>query len=132
MKLRTLALLLILMMTTSLLFACSPHEIEQKLDNMENSLEQQIDQAENIAEGTVKPNGDIPANFTPTISMEESKTIALKHAGLTSDQVTGLHADLDFDDGNPYYEVHFHQNNWEYEYEIHADTGEVISFEKDN
>lgn len=67
-----------------------------------------------------------------TITAEEAQTIALEHAGLTADQVTGLRANFDRDDGIPEYEVEFRQDRWEYEYEIHAETGEILSWDKDD
>ena len=66
------------------------------------------------------------------ITTEEAQVIALAHAGLTADQVTGLRASFDRDDGVPEYEVEFRQDRWEYEYEIHAETGAILSWDKDD
>ena len=32
----------------------------------------------------------------------------------------------------PHYDVEFRTDRWEYEYEIHAQTGEILSFERDD
>lgn len=61
----------------------------------------------------------------------EATDIALKDAGLTKDQVTRLRAEFDYDDGRPEYEVDFHHDGWEYDYEIHAETGKILSRDKD-
>ena len=52
------------------------------------------------------------------MGLDAAKTAALKHAGLSADQVTGLTAKLDWDDGQRVYEVEFWQGSTEYEYEI--------------
>ena len=66
------------------------------------------------------------------LSREKARSIALAHAGFTADQVTGLRAEFDRDDGVPVYEVDFRVGRIEYEYEIHAETGAVLSFDKDD
>lgn len=58
--------------------------------------------------------------------------IALEHAGLTADQVQWLRAEYETDDGIPQYEVEFHHGRWEYDYEINAQTGEILSFNRDD
>nr|WP_276871464.1 PepSY domain-containing protein [Fournierella massiliensis] len=64
------------------------------------------------------------------VGLEAAKTAALKHAGLSADQVTGLTAKLDWDDGQRVYEVDFWQGSTEYEYEINAD-GTVRQYESE-
>lgn len=66
------------------------------------------------------------------ISEEQAQKIALEHAKLTADQVTGLHVSYDVDDGVPEYEVEFRYDGWEYEYDIHAETGEIRSYDRDD
>lgn len=65
------------------------------------------------------------------LTADEAKDIALNHAGLTEDQVTGLRTEYDVDDGIPEYEVEFRRGKTEYDYEIHAETGEIRSWDKD-
>ncbi len=65
------------------------------------------------------------------ITTEEAIQIAIAHAGLTQDQVSQVHAELDFDDGIYKYEVQFHQDRIEYDYDIDALTGTVLSLDKD-
>ena len=66
-----------------------------------------------------------------TISAEEAKTIALNHAGLTESQVKGLRAEYDIDRGGPEWDVEFYADGMEYDYEIHAETGMILSREKE-
>lgn len=68
---------------------------------------------------------------TERLTEAEATDIALNHAGLKKDQVTGLRVKLDYDDGRPEYEVDFRHDGWEYDYEIHAETGKILSQDKD-
>ena len=70
-----------------------------------------------------------------SITVEEAKTIALNHAGLTADAVTFVKAKQDYDDGRLVYEIEFvtTSNNGylEYDYEIDAATGSILSYDYD-
>lgn len=70
---------------------------------------------------------------TVTITMEEAKEIALKHANLKSDEVTFVEEKLDYDDdiNKQKYELEFYYNNKEYSYDIDANTGDILSYEQD-
>lgn len=65
------------------------------------------------------------------LTAEEAKAAALKHAGLTASQVKGLRAEYDVDDGVPEWEVEFYADGMEYDYEIHAETGKIRSWDKE-
>lgn len=65
------------------------------------------------------------------ITKEEAEAIALAHAGLTADQVRFDRTEYDGDDRYPEYEIEFYCDGWEYQYEVHAETGEIIQSEKD-
>ena len=66
-----------------------------------------------------------------SISLSKAKSIALKHAKLTAKQVRFVKAKADYDDGVKVYEIEFTHKGMEYEYEISAKTGKILSFEKD-
>jgi uncharacterized membrane protein YkoI len=70
-------------------------------------------------------------NAPKRLSAQEAKDIALAEAGLSADAVSRLKAEFDIDDGIAQWEVEFRSGGWEYEYEINADSGAVISWEKD-
>lgn len=76
---------------------------------------------------------DSTASPTPApITEEEARQIALAHAGLNADQVTFLKSKLDFDDGRRTYDIEFYTANYEeYDYEIDAVTGEIVSCDYD-
>ena len=66
------------------------------------------------------------------IGKEKAKSIALKHAGFSAGDVTGLQVEYDKDDGIPVYEVEFDKGHKEYSYEIHGETGKILSWEIDD
>ena len=66
------------------------------------------------------------------LTTEQAEAIALEHAGLTADQVTGLRTGYEIDDGIPEYDVEFRVGRTEYDYTIHAETGEILSFDMDD
>ena len=65
------------------------------------------------------------------LSREEAIAIALKDASLEENQVSRLKAEFDYDDGRPEYDVEFRYDGWEYEYEIHAESGKILNRDKD-
>lgn len=66
------------------------------------------------------------------ITDEEAKARALAHAGLTKEQVTFLTCVPDYEDGRSIFETEFYTaDGREYDYEIDAVTGEIVSFDHD-
>lgn len=65
------------------------------------------------------------------IGVEKAKSAALKHTGLSADEVTFIKAKLDYDDGVRVYDVEFWSGSKEYDYEIDAATGAVRSYDFD-
>lgn len=66
------------------------------------------------------------------LTKDQAQTIALAHAGFSADQVTGLRTEYEIDDGIPRFEVKFRQDRWEYDYEINAETGAILSYDRDD
>ena len=69
---------------------------------------------------------------TASISLDEAKNIALTHANLTEDAVSLLRTEQEYDDGVLVYEIDFTYDTYEYDYKIDANTGEIISFDRDS
>lgn len=65
------------------------------------------------------------------ISEDEAKSIALKDAGITEDQMSGIRIRLDRDDGVRQYEVEFYAGDKEYDYEIDAVSGDILGKDAD-
>ena len=83
---------------------------------------------------TPAPAAQAPAQAATgaTISAEDAKAKALAHAGLDAGSVTFVKARLDWDDGRQVYEVEFYTADYkEYDYEIDAATGAVVSYDYD-
>jgi uncharacterized membrane protein YkoI len=74
-------------------------------------------------------NGMTDANAK--ITEEKAKEIALNHAKLKQDGVSRMTVKMDHDDGQMVYEVDFYADGVEYDYEIDANSGEIISSDKD-
>lgn len=134
MKLRILVTLMAALLLTSF-SGCS---LSRNLDAAGNAVGRSMDAAEDSLERSVhttaapSTTGTLPQNGQAKLTREQAEAIALEHAGFTAEQVTYLRAEYEVDDGIPQYDVHFHQGHWEYEYEIHADRGKILSFEKDD
>lgn len=68
------------------------------------------------------------------IGEDKAKKIALTDAGLKASQVTMIQCKLEKDDGHWQYDVEFYTGSQEYDYEIDAITGTILSidYEADN
>lgn len=71
------------------------------------------------------------SNSGTLIGPEKAKEIALKHAGVSASDATFVRSKLDWDDGRQIYEVEFYSGNDEYDYEIDAYTGGILSYDRD-
>lgn len=143
MKIRLCAVMVLAAMTASLFAGCGKGTAREQLNELENTVAQGLDRAEDAVESAVnpthetaapqtsEPSGTTQSTTAPALTREEAEEIALKDAGLTADQVTGLHTEYDVDDHIPEYDVEFHHGGWEYDYEIHADTGEILFKDKE-
>lgn len=67
----------------------------------------------------------------PTISADQAQNIAANHSGAPRHQWREVEVELDNDDGRLSWEIEFDHGNWEYEYDIDAYTGAIISWEKE-
>ncbi len=131
--------------------------VESKMDVVEDAIEKNADVIEDAVESQLNsylnnlldPTGDNKSHHdeyqiedtskntakdTSTkgdITKEDAKTIALEHAGVAAEEVRYVDIQADADNGIRLYEVSFYVDGIEYEYEIHAKTGEILSFEKD-
>lgn len=63
------------------------------------------------------------------IGAESAKAAALKHAGVAESGIRDLEIEMDYEHHRMVYEVEFNTVNGEYEYDIDAKTGEVVSYQ---
>ena len=73
------------------------------------------------------PTTQAAKNPSGDIGMERAKQIALSHAGLSQGSVSFVKAQLDYEDGVKVYEIEFYSGNVEYDYDIDAVSGDIIS-----
>ena len=132
-KLTAIMLVIALLLTMT---GCGVAETARKLDAAEDKVEAKLDAAEDKVENALReavpPAPASPAAKDAALTAEQAQQIALDQAGFTADQVTRLRVEYEFDDGIPQYTVEFEQGDWEYEYEIHGETGNILSFDKDS
>ena len=137
---KLLALTLVALLSVSL-FGCAqntpaPTEQIAQPETVAQTQAPQTDApttAQTEAETVVETVADAAAK-TPEkddIGKDKAKEIALEHAGLKEADVTQLFVELDYDDGVLRYEVDFRQGQYEYDYDIDAKTGKILSYDKD-
>ena len=66
-----------------------------------------------------------------TVTAEQAKAIALVNAGFAAKDVTFVKNQLEFDDGILQYDIEFVNGQTEYEYDIDATTGAILSVDID-
>ncbi|MBR1989898.1 MAG: PepSY domain-containing protein [Firmicutes bacterium] len=77
-----------------------------------------------VAFGSMQVGAGVNSN--KTIGLDKGVNVALQDAGFTSEEVSGLIAHYDNDDGVATYEVDFVAGGFEYEYTIKANDGTII------
>ena len=83
------------------------------------------------ANGTIGNETNVPNN-NASITVDEAKNIALTNASLTEDTVQFLRTEQEYDDGVLVYEIDFTYGDSEYDYKINANTGEIVSYDRDS
>lgn len=103
--------------------------VEAPFEVAEAMIEAPFEAAENAVEAAVDRTLTSDAG---DIGEEQAKALALAQAGLTENEVADLRANYELDDGVPQYDVSFRQGFWEYDVDIHAQTGAVLSYDMDD
>lgn len=76
----------------------------------------------------VNPLPDADANY---IGKAKAKQIAFEHAGVDEAKAKKVKVEFDFDDGIAKYDVEFHADKVDYDYEINALNGKIIKAERE-
>ena len=67
-----------------------------------------------------------------TLTKGEALSKALQHVNLKKDQVDLVKkVELDYENGRKVYEVEFYKGGVEYEFDVDAETGAIVNYEKD-
>lgn len=119
------------------LTACSRRDMdktESAIDNAGNSVADKVDDAADKTESAIDDTADKAEQSTQLvaeITAEQALEKALDHAKLKKSDVTDIDIDLDRDNGTLIYEVDFNHGGTEYDYDIDAKSGEIISADRD-
>lgn len=100
----------------------------QSKNSSVNNPVSNVNQKENTSNQNIQGNVN---NNQSKITLDQAKKIALKHADLLENQVTFIKGNREFDDGIDKYEIEFYFDNKEYDYDINANTGDIISYDYD-
>ena len=100
-------------------------------DNNGNNNNNNNSNGNDNANGTIGNDTNVPNN-NASITVDEAKNIALTNANLTEDAVQFLRTEQEYDDGVLVYEIDFTHGDFEYDYKINANTGEVVSYDRDS
>lgn len=127
----------IITLTLAVVFMLSLTACGRTSGNITSDAESMGESVVSGVESTVKKGKDAVTdqdkksmNLMAGITANEATEAALNHAGLDKSQVRDIDVDLDRDNGRLIYEVDFNSGNTEYDYDINAETGEVISADK--
>lgn len=126
MKLPILALIL----SSQLLVGCGT--AEGQMQSTGDGLGRMSPSITTVLESTAVSQATAGESTAAPVTREQAEAIALAHAGFTADQVKRLRTEYEIDDGIPRFEVQFRQGRWEYDYEINADTGAILSYDRDD
>ncbi len=105
-------------------FEANGYEYEYEVKASDGSvLEKDVDKEEKTLNSTSASD--------EYISADKAKSIAYDHAGIKAADVKFSKAELDSDDLIVHYDVEFVAGDFEYEYEINAESGKVIASDKE-
>lgn len=65
------------------------------------------------------------------IHAEKAQAIAVKHAGVDADSIYASRVKTDYEHGRQIYEVEFFADGTEYDYDIDAETGDILKSSQD-
>ncbi len=139
---KKLSFVLSLVLVLTIFAGCA---VEKKLERVEDRAEEFVERQENMAEEYLESiissgHSHQPAQSAePTqiileeeaVTPEQAEEIALQYVGFGRDQVVGLRTEFEIDDGISHYNVEFRRDGWEYEFEIHEESGVILSYDKD-
>ncbi|MDO4564058.1 MAG: PepSY domain-containing protein, partial [Clostridia bacterium] len=111
-------------------FYCNGVEYDYEINAITGDIISAEKETERKAQATASPTSS-PAQSTQYITEAQAKAIALNHAGVSESDTTYIRVKMERDDGVMEYQVDFYANGYEYEYEINATTGKILSSEKD-
>ena len=101
-------------------------EFDYKIDAYTGAVLESKQEAADGAETVTKPT---QPTQTGDIGYAKAKSIALTHAGVSESAAYDMEVEPDEAHGVPVYEISFKSGGMEYDYDIHAVTGEILKHE---
>jgi len=138
---KILVLGMVIVLALASLAGCGQKEQRSAESQQGQQIEQQVpeqaaepidDQAAQEQQGKIVEDGVVmDPSEANLIGEEKAKQIALDRVkGASAEDISRI--DLDYDDGRWVYEGEIYQGEWEYEFEIDGESGNVIGWEKDH
>ena len=81
--------------------------------------------------GSTGSTGSTASASTTDIGEAKARSVALSHAGISESSTSYIYAKKDWDDGRRVYDVEFWADGKEYDYEILASNGTILSYDYD-
>ena len=114
------------------------YEVEFQAGNTEYDYEIDAVSGE-ILQSNAEPHDAQPKETHPNtdtvssgrLSESEVRSIVLKHANVSSAEVTNWDCELDTDDGVTIFEIEFKAGGYEYDYEVSAMTGSILQYDRE-
>lgn len=117
---------LLLLLVLAIIFVGCTRMNDEAPDNAEAPMNDNVILPEESTNPAPLPNAETPAAAEPKITLDEAKRIAFEDAGVNEEDVYGLETDVDLEGNRRYYEIDFKSGNYEYEYEIDAESGKIL------
>ena len=135
MKKKQLILMTLMAMAFSLT-ACGTNNtqintVQQPADTMEQEVKPSVPVNQDSLQNNQNKNNTVAVDTSAYIGEERAMAIALEDSNVTQEDLLFSHVKLDFDDGIWVYDVEFYAGNKEYDYEIDATSGTILSFDFD-
>ena len=121
-----------LLLTALLLNGCGCGRINEQTPPSSATQNPSASESGNYVVETTQDASLETSKTTSMISEDEAKEIALAHADLVEEEVSFSKFELDREAKGTYYDIEFYtEDRLEYDYEIDAYSGEIISYEWD-
>lgn len=124
-------------------FYTSSYEYEYEIDAATGAVVSRDSEARKVSAGSgqagnqgnnkenSQASGQGTSSESVSIDINKAKAIAAAQAGLSVSDIVFSKVELDDDDGIMVYEVEFDYGSAEYEYKIHALTGDILDYDID-
>ncbi len=110
-------------------FQAGNTEYDYEIDAVSGEILQSNAELHDAQPKETHPNTDTVSSGR--LSESEVRSIVLKHANVSSSEVTNWDCELDTDDGVTIFEIEFKAGGYEYDYEVSALTGSILQYDRE-